>query len=481
MSNDSVFTTGARRHLRLLLNAVRPLVDRLDRQFRALLRQRPYDAVQIRALLGIAPTAASRLRTLDQFLEQVAYQGRRLARLNLPPSEVSEILGEFDALLDRALSGGFAPAREQLVLVTRLALNEAYYQVRESESQVFFGIHHAETEAADLEQLLARLVTILTRSFHARSGRLQLLTAPPIGKLARPLYIRQGSRDERLIACSTMRGMHASYWSFPIGQVALLQLGFGTPYRWLPRELTLLQAAGARCFDAIERVRMQGEVRRLEAEAHRLEEEERRRIGRELHDEAGQSLVLLRLQLEMMEKDAPDELRERLAQARQITERTVIELRRTIAALSPAIVERLGLDAALRQLAARFRKQLPADVRLRISPGIGGLSAEAQEVIYRVAKEALQNIVKHSQATTVKLLLGSADKKIRLSVQDNGAGFGPETAQGKRLSFGLTDMQERAALLGGTLTLRSAPGKGATVILELPRVSAKGSQVHVKN
>jgi two-component system sensor histidine kinase NreB len=81
----------------------------------------------------------------------------------------------------------------------------------------------------------------------------------------------------------------------------------------------------------------------------------------------------------------------------------------------------------------------------------------------------------------VKVLLGSADKKIRLSVQDNGAGFSPETAREKRLSFGLTDMQERAALLGGTLILRSAPGKGATVILELPRASAKGSQGNGKN
>src|SRR4029077_15379671 len=99
---------------------------------------------------------------------------------------------------------------------------------------------------------------------------------------------------------------HASYWSFPIGQVALLQLGFAAPYRWLPRELAMLHAAGARCFEAIERVRMQGEVRRLEAEARRAEEEERRRIGRDLHDETGQSLVLLRLQLEMLERDAPD-------------------------------------------------------------------------------------------------------------------------------------------------------------------------------
>jgi signal transduction histidine kinase len=474
MKNDSFFTIGARRHLRLLLRSIRPLAGRLDRQWGALLRQRPYDAAQIRALLGITPAAASRLRTLSQFLEQVEYSGRRLAKMNLPLSEVGELLGEFSALLDTALAGGFAPPREQLHLVTRLALNQAYYQVREAESQAFFGLYHAEAEAAGLEDLLARLLAVLTRAFHARSGRLQLLAAPPAGKLAHPLYIQHGSRGEQLIACPTMRGAHTSYWSFPIQQVALLQLGFAVPYPWLPRELAMLHAAGARCFEALERVRMQGELRRLAAEARRAEEEERRRIGRDLHDEAGQSLVLLRLQLEMMEKDAPAALRPRLVQARLTTERTVGELRRTIAALSPAVVERLGLEAALRQLAARFRKQQSAAVSLRISPGVAGLSLEAQEVIYRVAKEALQNAFKHSQASSVKLLMGSADKRIRLSIQDDGVGFSTETAQGKPLSFGLADMRERATLLGGTLVLKSAPGKGATVILELPRASAKG-------
>src|SRR5437762_6491251 len=213
MTNDSLFTAGARSHLRLLLSAIRPLADRLDQQFRVSLRQRPYDAMQIRALIAVAPAAACRLRTLDQFVEQVEYQGRRLARLNLPLPEVIGVLGEFGALLDRELAGGHAPSREQLQLVTRLALHQAYYQVREAESQAFFGIYHAETQATGLDDLLERLVRVLTRTFRARSGRLQLLDAPPAGKLARPLYIRHGSCDEELIACPELRGAHASYWS----------------------------------------------------------------------------------------------------------------------------------------------------------------------------------------------------------------------------------------------------------------------------
>jgi signal transduction histidine kinase len=92
-----------------------------------------------------------------------------------------------------------------------------------------------------------------------------------------------------------------------------------------------------------------------------------------------------------------------------------------------------------------------------------------------VAQESLQNILKHSGASRVKLLLRTADKNIRLSIQDDGSGFSPETAGSKPLSFGLAGMRDRAALLGGTLLVCSAPGKGARILLDLPRSSANGT------
>jgi two-component system sensor histidine kinase UhpB len=217
---------------------------------------------------------------------------------------------------------------------------------------------------------------------------------------------------------------------------------------------------------------MEREIRRLEAQARSTEEEERRRIGRELHDEAGQSMLLLRLQLEMIERDAPEPLRPRLAETRAIAERAVAELRRLVAALSPAVLERLGLKSALRHLAARFRKMHPAALRLRIPAPLDHLPVPTQEVIYRVAQECLQNIAKHSRATRVNLSLSAADKSIRLSVADNGAGFCAETARNQPMSFGLAGMRERAALLGGTLAVRSAPGVGVRITLQLPLSSA---------
>ena len=469
---DPLPTAAARRYVARMAQVIRPHADRLDRRVRALVRARGYDAAQARAFLAITPAAASRVRPLHRFLEQVAYNGRRLAKLNVQPGEVKEALRECGKSLDAMLEGRFQPAREQLYLATVLALNDAFFQVREAEAQAFFGLYRAEIEAGGLDDLLRRFVRILTHTFRARAGRLLLLDRPAAGRLARPLYIEHGQSHERLIADPGMRGRFASYWSFPMPPSALLQFGFATRYPWLPREIALLSAVAERCREAIEKARMRVEIRRLEAEASRAEEDERRRIGRELHDEAGQSLLLLRLQLEMIERDCA-ELRPRLAEARGIAERTVEELRRIVAALSPAVLERLGLDAAIRQLVARFRKMHHARVRVRISGSLGELSGPIQQVIYRVAQESLQNIAKHSQATHVNLSVHSTDISIRLSISDNGSGFSAETAESKPMSFGLAGMRERAALLGGKLAVHGAPGKGVKVVLVLPRGSAK--------
>ena len=187
-----------------------------------------------------------------------------------------------------------------------MSLNQSYYDVREAEAQALFGVYRAETEAENLDDLLRRLVRTLTQTFRARTGRLFLLDVPARGKMAHPLYIEAGHADERLIADAEMRGRYASYWSYPVRDAALFQFGFAVRYPWLPRELALLDAVAERCRLAIERVHLQEQNQRLEAESRQAEEEERRRIGRDLHDEAGQSLLLLRLQLEMMERTASE-------------------------------------------------------------------------------------------------------------------------------------------------------------------------------
>ncbi len=463
-----LLTTESKRHVRRMLHSLTPCADRLERRFRPWLKKAGCDAAQINALLAITPAAAARMQSLNPFFKQVAYSGKRLAKLNLALAVVSKSLQQFDCLAGDLLEGRFAPAREQFQLATHFVLKQAYYEVREAESQAFFDLFRAETQAADLDDLLSRFVRVLTKAFRAAAGRLTLEEQPLPEGLQQPLYIERDQPNQNLLVDRRLRGRYASYWSYPFGPSAVLQLGFTVPYPWLPREQALLAAAAARCREAIERTRMTQQIRRLQAESLRTEEEERRRIGRDLHDEAGQALAFLRLQLEMMERDAPDRLRARLSEARELAGRTTIELRRIISALSPSALERLGLRTALRLLVKRFRYTHRIAVEYRAGALPASLPLPAQEVIYRVAQESLQNVAKHSRATRVNVSFRGADKKFRLSVRDNGAGFSPDRALLKPRSFGLAGMRERAMLLGGTLTLKTAPGKGTEVRLELP-------------
>jgi len=464
---EPLLTVAARRHAAKLARAIAPDASRLERRCRALLKRRGHCPAVRRGLLAIAPSALAQQISLDQFLEEVEYQGRRLAKHNLSPVEVRAVLSEMEALLDPIAGERFAPSREQLHLATVLVLDRAYCQVREAEAQALFGIYRAEAEARDGDSVLRRVAAVLTRTFRAKAAR--VLTGPGLDpRLSRLLFIKRGTPGARLIADAGMREQYRSYWSCPLHNSAVLQLGFAVEYPWLPRERLLLEIAAERCRGALERVRLEAENHRLAAEARCAEEEERRRIGRELHDETGQSLLTLRLQLEMMEKKAQGSLGARLQDARRLVEGTIVELRRLMAALSPTAVERLGMAASLRHLVSRFRKMHPAVMRVRMMGQLEAIPKPIQAVVYRVAQECLQNAIKHSHASAIKLSLSAADKRIRLRISDNGTGFRSGVAAGKPMSFGLAGMRERAALLGGTLAVSSVPDKGTMVILELP-------------
>ncbi len=477
-----------------------PHVARLDAVLRRHLHAKTPTAArdprQQKALSLITAGAAVRLASLGRppadFFEQVAYNSRRLAKLNVPPIEVLDALGAYDSELDRLLGkhyprqrASLEAVRQQLHFRILLAINNAYYQVRESETQAFYSLLRAEMDATSLDDMLRRFIVILTRTFKAQAGRLIPLTdRPPLAsgllkRLARPLYIAAGSAEEELILDQGMRGALASYWSIPFssnGRLAgLIQFGFRTAYRWLPRELDLLNAFAERCLRGAERTRLMEElaareqqVRSLAAHLLQAEEAERHRLSRELHDEAGQSMLFLRLHLEMIEKSAPPELRQKLAEARGVTERIIAEVRRIIAALTPLAVEELGLDAAIRHLSARFRKLNAIKLRLRLAANGMRLPREAEITIYRIVQECYQNIAKHSGASHVNLLMRSTDRLLELNVADDGVGFEVERAMAQAKSFGLNGMRERVALLGGSLEITSTPGHGARVSMRLP-------------
>jgi signal transduction histidine kinase/ligand-binding sensor domain-containing protein len=215
------------------------------------------------------------------------------------------------------------------------------------------------------------------------------------------------------------------------------------------------------------------------------QEAERKRIAGELHDSLGQSLVIIRnwamLGASQLENKSP--AREELDEINTIASRTINEVREIAYNLGPYHLERLGFENSIRDMANRVSQASGIAIATELDALDGALSSETQMSLYRVAQEALNNVVKHSRATETRIALKRERAGVRLTVADNGQGFDPQMAKGsetlgaRRPGFGLNGMAERVRLLGGALTIRSAPEQGTTVEALLPDIpdNAKGT------
>jgi signal transduction histidine kinase len=512
-----VLSTQLRAHLKRWASLFAPVADQAERRFLSRLTTLGFDARQRKALAAITPGAAARIlaegRAPANFFEQVEYNGRRLAKLHLSPAELIRALREYDRIQPSGLGplkpadvANFRWAREQLHFCAVLTLNNAFYQVREIETKAFYELFRAQVESHGLDELLHRSLEILTGFSGAQAGVLFLrdeaqrtwvrraivpgneVAAEPVprsrcrlDRLARPRYLERAAAMEECWLVPEWRERFASCWSVPLQAegrtLGVMQFAFAEPYEWLPRELELLEVAAERCILAAQKARLmedlaarQEQVRGLAEHLIQVEEMERRRLGRELHDEAGQSLLYIRLQLEMLERAVPAEhatLAADLREVRGLLETNILEIRRIIGALSPAVLAQLGLAAALRQLVSQLRRRHPARIRLQVSR-LARLPEKTEATVYRLVQECCNNIIKHSSATRVNLSLRSADGVLRLNVEDDGVGFQVEEALAKRDSFGLAGIRERVALLGGRIDIRSSPGKGTKIKIELP-------------
>ena len=212
-------------------------------------------------------------------------------------------------------------------------------------------------------------------------------------------------------------------------------------------------------------VRMQLLSRRL-VEA---QENERRHIARELHDEAGQSLASLRFGLRLLEReiDAGASVTGRVAELMQTTDAVIDGLHRLAADLRPASLDHLGLEAALRQYSRVTASKFGLVVHFKARGFTSErLPAAVETALYRMVQEAMTNVVRHARATQVDVLVERRGEQVILMVEDDGDGFEPSRVQ-RGDHFGLLGMKERAEALGGTLTLESAPGAGTTILVEV--------------
>lgn len=210
------------------------------------------------------------------------------------------------------------------------------------------------------------------------------------------------------------------------------------------------------------------ELRRLSASVVEAREEERRRIARELHDELGQRLTALKMQLSSLRLDAQRKDADvRIAGMTEMLDDTVAAVRRIATDLRPLILDDLGLNAAIDWLARNAAQRMEFEVTVRLGADDPPISDRAAIALYRMVQEALTNVARHARATDVRIELTHTDTELVLSVHDNGIGF-PERALHNEGGHGLLGIRERAYALGGRLEIDNPPGGGGRITVTLP-------------
>jgi signal transduction histidine kinase len=231
-------------------------------------------------------------------------------------------------------------------------------------------------------------------------------------------------------------------------------------------------------LDITDRKRVEGELaekrEELQALSRRLlaaQEAERRALARELHDDFGQFLTAIRLNLEAMRRGTSGDVARQLVDSLTLVDQAVDRVRSLALELRPAMLDDLGLVPALRWLVKRQSERAGFEGRLRV----GRLGASVQPALatcsFRLVQEALTNAARHAGASSVDVELSSADGELRIVVRDDGKGFDVAAARqlaARGMSLGLLSMQERVTLARGRLTIESSIGKGTTIDAHVP-------------
>jgi two-component system sensor histidine kinase UhpB len=240
-----------------------------------------------------------------------------------------------------------------------------------------------------------------------------------------------------------------------------LQPGKRIPMYGGGSEVVELTGSFNRMLDRIEAERLDYGRRTLAAQ-----EDERRRVARELHDEIGQTLTALMLQLGSTTRHAPPDIKEGLADATETARTTVESLHRILRELRPEALDDLGLPSALATLADRVTERTGLPVSVELDDHLPPLAPEEELVVYRVAQEGLTNVIKHSGASVARLSLTGEENGVCLAVRDDGRGL-----NGSSVGNGMRGMRERALLVDATLQIEQAVPHGVEVRLVIPMVT----------
>jgi signal transduction histidine kinase len=229
--------------------------------------------------------------------------------------------------------------------------------------------------------------------------------------------------------------------------------------------------------------RLQEQLRQLSRQILLAQEDERKRISRELHDVIAQTLTGINVRLAALKKEAAlntKDLDRNIASTQRLVEKSVDIVHEFARELRPAVLDDLGLIPALHSFVKIFSRRTRLQVHLKAFAGIEQLEIAKRTVLFRVAQEALTNVARHAHARRVELNIHKLHNAARMEIKDDGKSFSVDgqlnARGGKRL--GLLGMRERVEMVGGTFCVESAPGKGTTIEVKIPFAKVLKSQLH---
>jgi signal transduction histidine kinase len=294
---------------------------------------------------------------------------------------------------------------------------------------------------------------------------------------ARPLRLHDLASDSRATGLPANHPPMHSFLGVPVklrgvayGNLYLTEKEEGSDFTVDDEEVTTLLAAQAAV--AIEN------TRRVERDALTrvvaAQEVERRRLARELHDGTGQALTSILLGLSAVEHaDSLESARRAVAPLRQLVVETLQDVRSLAVELRPKALDDFGLGPALRRLGESVRETNGLDVQVEARLGASRLPADVETAVYRIAQEALSNVLRHAAAERVSIVATRRERSVSLVIEDDGQGFDiGAPAEG----MGLVGMRERVNLLDGVLGLESTVGEGTTIVVDLPLVETESNQ-----
>ena len=261
----------------------------------------------------------------------------------------------------------------------------------------------------------------------------------------------------------------------------LLTVALSRTNRHLQREIARRQAGEAALKKGHKQYRalfvesqvMQKKLRQLTRQIITAQEEERKMISRELHDDVVQTLVGINVELSALSKGASvglSAMKAKIARTQRLVENSVNEVHRFARELRPAVLDDLGLIPALHAYSKSLAERKKLKIQMTAFGGVEALGNTKRTVLFRVAQEALTNVARHAQATEVRMSIREISGAIRMEIRDNGRSFNIKEALHSRnpKRLGLVGMKERVEMVGGQLSIDSATGKGTIVRAEIP-------------